>query len=629
MKDDSTYDFSHIPTMPLSRGGSSSGSDSFVSRLGTTSNSIRPWTSTRARDAISVSYQAFDTHQKTSAVAKDEPTPINVIKILEQQINSLLEETVLLKQEKKFVDALEKAKEAVKKEQLMRKHDKSRGELMFSTLFNLASAYEATGSNHDKALKTYSICLTKQRGHPFAGRLRISMGNIYYAQHDYPSAIKCYEMALDQLTNDDQAIRSKLRWNIGNAFFRCGRLREAIKNYQEVMDSNPDYQTGFNLFLCHYAMGDKDAMKQDLMILVGIGADNSVEDDLVDQVLSTRIDEGADHHQTFVHLSTYDQLLLTAARLSVQSLDYDWVCNILEENHEHVASHLELEQAIKRLKEGEFSIATKMLNELQQKSKAVATTNLSCLSFLGGDSDKASEYADIALEADRYSAKALVNKGNCLFIEGDFVSAKELYLEAIDVEADCFEAIYCLGLLSLSQGNAENALQAFETLHRLTPNNPEVIYQIADIYDLQGRTKEAIKYFSVLTARIPNDPTTLSRLGQLYSNVNEESQEALHFYLESFRTYPLDLDIISSTGKKFVEDELYEKSIYFFQQAALIQPKEVKWGLMTASALKRIEEYERALREYEKLLRCFPDNNESKRNVITLRRKLGKVGRYE
>ena len=67
--------------------------------------------------------------------------------------------------------------------------------------------------------------------------------------------------------------------------------------------------------------------------------------------------------------------------------------------------------------------------------------------------------------------------------------------EAINVKADCFESIYNLGLLSLSQGNAETALKAFEKLHKLTPNNPEVIYQIADIYDLQGRPKDAIKWF--------------------------------------------------------------------------------------------------------------------------------------
>ncbi|KAL7447522.1 hypothetical protein ACHAXM_010800 [Skeletonema potamos] len=630
---DSTYDFSHTPAMPVpsSRGDSSSGSDgiSFISRLGTSSSSFRPnrpWTSSRASDAISVSsYRTFGPHAENNVVSNEETTPVDVVKLLEKQINSLLEETVFLKQEQKLVDCLDKAKEAVKKEQLMRKYDKSHGELMFSTLVNLASAYEANGMN-ENALKTYSLVLTKQKGHPFAGRIRISMGNIYYAQHDYPSAIKNYEMALDQLSKDNQALRSKLKWNIGNAFFRSCRLHEAIKNYQDVMDSNPDDQAGFNLLLCHYALGDKGAMRQDLMNLVGIRADGSFKHDFLDQVLSMA-DEEAEHHKC-IRLSAHDQLMLTAARLYVQSKDdYDWICNVLEESHEHVVTHLELEHAIKNLKRKEVTDATELLKELQQKSRAVATTNLSCLSFLAGDSCTASGLADIALEADRYNANAFVNKGNCFFIDGDFASAKELYLAAINVKADCFESIYNLGLLSLSQGNAETALQAFEKLHKLTPNNPEVIYQIADIYDLQGRPKDAIKWFCVLTARIPNDSNTLSRLGQLYLNVNEEPQEALYYYLESFRNYPVEVDVISRIGSQFVKDELYEKSVYFFQQAALIQPNEVTWGLMIASALRCIDEYD-SLREYEKLLLRFPDNTECKRNVMTLRQKLSKDAPY-
>jgi len=60
---------------------------------------------------------------------------------------------------------------------------------------------------------------------------------------------------------------------------------------------------------------------------------------------------------------------------------------------------------------------------------------------------QASRYANLAVRHDRYSAKALVNMGNCLLERGEAERAKELYLEAIGVEADCVEAIYNLGLV--------------------------------------------------------------------------------------------------------------------------------------------------------------------------------------
>ena len=69
------------------------------------------------------------------------------------------------------------------------------------------------------------------------------------------------------------------------------------------------------------------------------------------------------------------------------------------------------------------------------------------LYFLNNDLKLAEQFSDLAIQHDRYNSKALVNKGNCLFINEDYDRAKEFFLEAIGVEADCIEAIYNLGLV--------------------------------------------------------------------------------------------------------------------------------------------------------------------------------------
>lgn len=40
----------------------------------------------------------------------------------------------------------------------------------------------------------------------------------------------------------------------------------------------------------------------------------------------------------------------------------------------------------------------------------------------------------MAIRHNRYNAKALVNKGNCLFMAKEYGRAKEIFLEAIGVE---------------------------------------------------------------------------------------------------------------------------------------------------------------------------------------------------
>lgn len=56
---------------------------------------------------------------------------------------------------------------------------------------------------------------------------------------------------------------------------------------------------------------------------------------------------------------------------------------------------------------------------------ARASTNISFLYFIEGKYQEAEKYADIAVDYDRYNAKALVNRGNCLFVRNEFLRAKE------------------------------------------------------------------------------------------------------------------------------------------------------------------------------------------------------------
>lgn len=53
---------------------------------------------------------------------------------------------------------------------------------------------------------------------------------------------------------------------------------------------------------------------------------------------------------------------------------------------------------------------------------------------LVGEFKSADLYADMAIRHNRYNAKALVNKGNCLFMSKEYGRAKEIFLEAIGVE---------------------------------------------------------------------------------------------------------------------------------------------------------------------------------------------------
>lgn len=242
-------------------------------------------------------------------------------------------------------------------------------------------------------------------------------------------------------------------------------------------------------------------------------------------------------------------------------------------------------------------------------------------------------YAELAVKADRYNAKALVNKANVLYSRGELEQAKELYLEAIGVEADCVEAIYNLGLANKKMGLHRDALQAFKKLHRILPRDAEVVWHMANLHEIMGDRADALTLFNTLHSRVPSDAKVLARIGTLYTMEGDE-REARSFFKASFDAYPVSMDVISWLGVWHVKAGAYDKDEYgeaidYFERAAEIEPTELKWKLMVASCWRRMDKLDRALAIYKAVHRADPDNVECLRYLCTITHDTGDLREYE
>ena len=153
---------------------------------------------------------------------------------------------------------------------------------------------------------------------------------------------------------------------------------------------------------------------------------------------------------------------------------------------------------------------------------------------------------------NRYNAKALVNKGNCMFMRGELEHARSMYQESMGAEADCTEAIYNLGVVTKRLGDHARALGLFEKLHAILPSSIEVVWQIADLFDISNQPRAAIKWFKILNARVPTDPGVLARIGNIYLKEEDEAQ-AFHYHQESYRYFPVNMNVISWLGAYLVK----------------------------------------------------------------------------
>mmetsp|Transcript_24445 Transcript_24445/g.79885 ORF Transcript_24445/g.79885 Transcript_24445/m.79885 type:complete len:502 (-) Transcript_24445:2789-4294(-) len=368
-----------------------------------------------------------------------------------------------------------------------------------------------------------------------------------------------YRMALDQIPHSGEHLRFKIMRNIGNAFVRMGNYQDAIMSYEASMEGKPDFQSGFNLIVCYFALGDREKMKRSFAKLLDIkdsnfgeenDDDEANEDEDEDEAVMEE-DELKKAHKEY--RSKAKHLVLQAAKLIAPKIEkdfvagFDYIIEMLQKSHNYmdVASDMQISKAIYFLKQKNSKDAKDSLiafekqdnNEIDATTMSRAYTNLCFIYFLEGNIKEADKYGTKAIQSDRYNAKALVNKGNCEMNKAyayeekekydeareHFTMAKELYMEGIGVEADCIEAIFNLGLCCKSMAHLEHmlqndldyqkniraALQAFEKLYSIMPDSPECNYNIAVIYDELQKTKKASVAYQRLIALVR--PLVLSR----------------------------------------------------------------------------------------------------------------------
>ncbi|KFO57063.1 Intraflagellar transport protein 88, partial [Corvus brachyrhynchos] len=558
---------------------------------------------------------------------------------LEKKVNELVEESCVANSCGDLKSALEKAKEAGRQErELLRQREQIAPpesinlDLTYTVLLNLASQYVAN-EMYAEALTTYQV-IVKNKMFSSGGILKVNMGNIYLKQRNYSKAIKFYRMALDQITSSHKQMRIKIMENIGVAFIKTGQYFDAISSFEEIMSISPNLKAGFNLILCYFAIGNGEQMKKAFKNLIEVPLEVDYEDKyiLLNDDLHTNLLIEAIKNDSLSQIIRERKLLaeeyiMTAAKLIAPAIEtsfavgYDWCVDVVKASHYvELANDLEINKATTYLRQHNFNQALETLKMFEKKDsrvKSAAATNLSFLYYLGNELEQATNYADLAVNSDRYNPAALTNKGNTVFANGDCEKAAEFYKEALRNDSLCTEALYNLGLAYKKLNRIDEALDCFLKLHAILPNSAQVLYQLASIYQIMEDPNQAIEWLLQLISVVPTDPHVLSKLGNLYDTEGDKSQ-AFHYYCESYRYFPSNIEVIEWLGAYYIDTQFCEKAIEYFERAALILPTQVKWQLMVASCYRRSGNYQKALEKYKVIHRKFPENVECLRFLVRL-----------
>uniref|UniRef100_A0A7E4VAE4 TPR_REGION domain-containing protein n=1 Tax=Panagrellus redivivus TaxID=6233 RepID=A0A7E4VAE4_PANRE len=601
----------------------------------------RPMTAVRAAGYTSTGTAAGrrSTYDGLKPAAVDTKIDIARQKMLklEQQTFALLKESMFAYEAKNLKQALEKAKEAGRKEREATKQreqyklGEAYADMTLSTMTNLAQQYMANGMYSD-ALNTYQY-ITKEAQFN-AGKFRINIGNIYFRKKDYVKALKHYRMCLDRVQPVEKRLRCKIQNNIGVTNVRLGLYEEAFANFEECMDNTEDYAVGLNLILCAYCLDDTDKMREAFQKLVDIQplADDEAKYNQETDILTAQtLKADALRQWERARKQQAERTILTAAKVIAPRIagsfadGYAWCVEAIRHSlYASLAVELEINKAADMLKIGEVEEATEALlafNNKDTKVGSAAANNLALINYYKGKNhyEEAGTYADSALAIDRYNANALVNRANVFYQMGDAKTAEQYYKEALQIEASCIQAHFNLGLIAQKQGNYEKALQIFYKLQVMLKDDPQVICQLAAIYEALEDHAQAIEFYSNLNDDI--DPSMSKKLGKV---LDEEGDKAGAFtaYYNSHRMYPADIEIIGWMGAYYLDTQFPDKAVNYFQKAALLEPDNIKWQLLMASCQRRSGNFQKALELYKVIHRKFPTNMECLKFLVQLCRDL-------
>ncbi|ETN65597.1 tetratricopeptide repeat protein 10, tpr10 [Anopheles darlingi] len=586
--------------------------------------------------------------------SKKEETPEQRYKNLETKIYALLEESIVASTGPKpdMASGLAKAKEASSLDRtLLRMRDQDGGtythnfDLTFFVLFNLANVY-AKNEMYIEALNTYTL-MTKNKMFPNVNRLKINMGNIYFQLGLYTKAIKMYRMALDQVPGNQKELRLKITHNIGILFIRMGQYSDAATSFEFIMSEKGDLKTGLHLILCYYALGDVEKIKHAFQLLLDIQIDYNEEEklfqansnpshDYINELIKS--DELHNYERKLRQLA--EKNILISANLISTIIDdyfndgYSWCVETIKNSYfSTLATDLELKKAVIYLKQDDFQQAIDTLKYFEKKESNIAINaaiNLSFIYILKKDVAAAETYAEAAKKIDSYCPAAFINSGVCFMMKNDYESAKLMFTSALDIDSTSFEALYNIGLIFTKLADHNSALLYFRKIISSLGHeqHPEVLYQIAHQYDLLGDVSTALEYYLQLLSVVQQDNKIIQRIGELYEADNER-QQAYHYHHESYRIYPIEASVINWLCSHYIELQVVEKAIGFYEKAVLRNPQDPYYLLRIAGCYRRIGNQQKSMQLFRMIHEHYPENTDCLRALMHLNQSQGNSEAYE
>ncbi|MGQ9693516.1 MAG: tetratricopeptide repeat protein [Thermodesulfobacteriota bacterium] len=163
----------------------------------------------------------------------------------------------------------------------------------------------------------------------------------------------------------------------------------------------------------------------------------------------------------------------------------------------------------------------------------------------------------------------------------------------------------------------KEAQEEMEKRLRLNPDQPALKITLADIYLKQGRLAPAKIILEEILATDPQNERALSLLGDVFLK-EQKPQEALSCYRQAFLRTPREYFLLQA-ARALKKMNRYEEALGELDKVLVPKPQHLTFLKEKALILTRLKRYDQALVIYEKIKELTPADNFVQKEILRLR----------
>jgi tetratricopeptide (TPR) repeat protein len=206
-----------------------------------------------------------------------------------------------------------------------------------------------------------------------------------------------------------------------------------------------------------------------------------------------------------------------------------------------------------------------------------------------------------------------------------YANAERLYRVTLRKNPECWMAHDNLGVILVTQGKLDEAINHYNEALRLRPSNPRSHYDLALALRRKGKTDDAIREYEEALRLRPNYQKAHNNLGNILLQ-NAKLDEAIEHLRSALELQPDYAEAHNNLGNALMQKQQVDEAISHYKQALEIRPQYREAHFNLGGALVRTGKIDEGIEHYQEALKAGSNPPEA---YLSLADALQRKGRSE